>query len=102
MIVVELLAAKPDGDWGDIPALILHLIVPIADGVADTVDDAGGPERNPQHLDAPHERADEKAEQIDVDSEHQKYAQPVQLRQQMTLDPIVRRTASVLLEDARL
>src|SRR3954466_8550097 len=53
VVVVKLLAAKPDRDGRDVPALVLDLEVPIAEGVADAVDDASGPERDPDHLDAP-------------------------------------------------
>src|SRR3954464_6237800 len=70
VIVVELLAAKPDRDGRDVPALVLDLEVAIAEGVADAVDHTSRPERDPDHLNAPHRRTDEEAEQIDVDGEH--------------------------------
>ena len=55
VVVVELFAAEPDRDRRDVSALVLHFEVAIAERVANAVDDAGGPERNPQHLDAPHD-----------------------------------------------
>src|SRR6476619_4035637 len=43
VVVVELLAAEPDRDGRDVPALVLHRVIPVADRMADAVDDAGGP-----------------------------------------------------------
>src|SRR5690348_4745733 len=102
MVVVELLAAEPDGDGGDVPALVLHVEVAIAERVADAIDDAGRPERDPDHLHAPHERSDEEAEQPDVDAEHQQDADPVERREQMPLEPVGGRALAVFLEHARL
>ena len=79
VVVVQLLAAEPDGDRRDVAALVLHVVVAIAERVADAVDDAGGPERDPEHLHAPDERANEEAEQLDVDREHEQDAEPVEL-----------------------
>src|SRR5206468_7088197 len=70
--------------------------------VADAVDHAGSPERNPDHLNAPDRRADEEAEQVDVDGEHHEDARPIQRREEMALDPIVRGTLAVLLEHTGL
>ena len=78
VVVVQLLAAEPDRDRRDVPALVLHLEVAIAERVADAVDDAGGPEGDPHHLHAPDDRSDEEAEQVDVDGEHDEDAEPVQ------------------------
>src|SRR5205085_11012476 len=102
VVVVKLLAAKPDRDRGDVPALVLDLEIPVAKGVADTIDDSGGPERDPEHLDSPHKRTNEKAEEVDVDAEHQHDAEPVQTAEQVTLEPIVRCAFAVLLEHSRL
>src|SRR5687768_18113664 len=38
----------------------------------DSVDDSRSPERNPDHLCSPNEGADEEAEQIHIDHQHQK------------------------------
>src|SRR5262249_2215060 len=101
-IVVELLAAQPNRDRGNVPALVLHLEVPIAERMADAVHDTRGPERNPHHLHGPDERSNEKAEQIDVRAEHDDDPEPVQAAEQDALDPIVRRPLAVLLEHAGL
>src|SRR5262249_10991262 len=102
MIVVQLLTAEPDGDRRDIATLVLHLVVAIAECVADAVYDSGGPERNPQHLHAPHDRSDEEPEQIDVDREHDDDAEPVETAQDVPLDPIVGGAFAVFLEHPRL
>src|SRR5262249_32846655 len=65
-------------------------------------DDSGGPEWNPEHLDTPDDRANEEAEEIDVDRQHEQDADPIQLAEQVALDPVVRRSLSVLLEHAWL
>src|SRR6185437_10605960 len=65
-------------------------------------DDAGGPERDPHHLDRPDERSDEEAKQVDVGRKHDENANPVQAAEEMALDPIVRRSLAVLLEHPRL
>jgi hypothetical protein len=45
VVVVQLLAAEPDGDGRDVAALVLDVVVAVAERVTDAVDDAGGPER---------------------------------------------------------
>src|SRR5581483_3006051 len=102
MVVVELLAAGPDRERRDVPALVLDLEVPIPDRVADAVDDAGGPEGDPDHLHAPDDRANHDAEEVQVDAEEQDDAQRVAPGENMPLEPIVRRALAVLLEHAGL
>src|SRR4051812_12484725 len=99
---MELLSAQPDGNRRDVSTLILHIKVPISDSVTDSIDDPRSPERNPDHLHSPNKRADEKAEQIDVDREHNQNAHPVKRRQQMALEPVVRSSLSILVENAGL
>src|SRR5687768_17786822 len=83
VVVVKLFAAKPDRDRRYVPTCILHVEVPIADGVTNAVDDARCPERYPYHLNPPHERADEESEQVDVRKQHYEDSHPVQARQDM-------------------
>src|SRR6185295_10050492 len=59
VVVVQLFATKPDRDGRDVAALVLHVKVAIAKRMADAVDDASGPERDPHHLDRPNGRAEE-------------------------------------------
>ncbi len=70
--------------------------------MADAIHDSGGPERNPEHLHAPDKRPDEKAEQIGVNRQHHENAQPVQTAEEVTLDPVVRRSFAIFLEHSRL
>src|SRR3954468_6945699 len=77
VIVVQLFAAQPDCDWSDVPTLVLHLEIAIAEGMADAVHDAGGPEWDPQHLNAPDDGTNEETEEIDIDAEHDQDADPV-------------------------
>src|SRR5678815_4424789 len=98
MVVMQLLAAEPDCDRRDVPALVFHLEVPIAERVADTVDDPCCPKWDPDHLHAPHDRSDEKTEQVQIRRKHDDDAEPVQRREQRALDPVIRRPLSILLE----
>src|SRR5689334_450560 len=102
VVVMKLFTTQPNSDWSDVSALVLDLEIPIAQGVADAVHDAGSPEGDPEHLNAPNEWPDEESEQVDVDGEHDENAEPVEPTEDMPLEPVVRRALAVLLEDARL
>ena len=102
VVVVELLAAEPDRDRRDVTALILDVEVPVSNRVTNTIDDSRCPERNPYHLHAPDERSDEESEEINVGEQHDENANPVQPRQHIPLEPVVRRPFAVLLENAGL
>jgi hypothetical protein len=58
-------------DRDDVLALVLDLVVAGSRARAHAVSTPGRPERDPDHLDAPDERADEEAEQPDVDPQEQ-------------------------------
>src|ERR1043166_4400371 len=102
MVVVKLFAPQPDRDRRDVPALVLHFIVTVAEGVTDSVDDASRPERNPHHLDTPDHRSDEEPEQVNVESQHDENTKPIQAAEEIALDPVIRRALPVLLEHAGL
>ena len=102
VIVVELFAAEPDRDRGDVPALVLHFEVAIAERVADAVDDPGGPEGDPHHLYAPDHGADEESEQVEIDRQHQHDPEHVAAGQNVPLEPVVGCALAVLLEHAGL
>src|SRR5512144_1857432 len=70
--------------------------------MADAVDDSSGPERNPHHLDAPYDRPNKEAEQVDVDTEHKDDAKRVPSGKHMPLEPVVRSSLSILLENSGL
>src|SRR4051794_10395452 len=89
VVVVKLLAAKPDRDRRNVSALVLDVEIPVTNSVTNTVYDSSCPEGNPHHLHAPDERADEKAEQVDVDAKHDWNAKPVERGKEMPLQPVV-------------
>src|SRR6185369_2585451 len=57
---------------------------------------------DPDHLDAPDGGSDEQAEQIDVDGQHEEHAGEAEAREDVPLEPVVRRAAPVLLEHSGL
>jgi hypothetical protein len=65
--------------------------------VADAVDHTGGEERDPQHLHRPHGESD-RAEQGEVDPQHEADAEPGVLRVQLALDPVIGCAVAVFLE----
>ena len=68
--------------------------VPVTPIVADAVDDAGGPERDPDHLDAPHQQPGE-TEQHQVDAQHHQNALVATPGVEMALQRIIRRPLPV-------
>src|SRR5512143_1971503 len=99
MVIVQFLTAKPDREREDVAALVFHFVVTIANGMANAIDNPRSPERNPDHLDRPNDRADEKAEQIDIGHQHQEYSEPVETAQQEPLEKVIGCAASIFLED---
>ena len=83
----------PHGD--DVAAGVGRLEVAIAPVVADAVDDAGGRDRDPEHLHRPDGRAD-RAEQQQVDDQHQADALPAEARIEVALEPVVGRAVAEL------
>ena len=63
--------------------------------MADAVDDAGGGDRDPEHLHRPDRRAD-RAEQHHVEDQHHADALPAERRVEVALDPVVRRAVAEL------
>src|ERR1043166_5826372 len=102
VVVVQLLATEPDSDRRNVSTLVLHGEVAIPERVPDAVHDSRGPERNPQHLNTPDHRTHEEPEQIHIDTEHDDDAKPVEAIEHVALEPVVRRSLAVLLQDARL
>ncbi len=64
MVVVQLFAADQDAPGHQVGGGVAALEVAIADGMAQAVDHAGGPERNPHHLDRPDGDADSAEQQL--------------------------------------
>mmetsp|Transcript_10425 Transcript_10425/g.42444 ORF Transcript_10425/g.42444 Transcript_10425/m.42444 type:complete len:581 (+) Transcript_10425:6181-7923(+) len=95
VVVVQLFAADDQRPGDEVGRSVRRLEVAIAPVVADAVDDARGPERDPDHLDGPNRRADG-TEQGHVDDEHQRHALPAVLAVQVVLNPVIGRAAAVL------
>src|SRR5687768_5173459 len=102
VVVVQLLSTKPDGDGQNVLALVFHFEISVADSVAYAVDDSSSPERDPDHLHPPNDRANEEAEEIYVDGEHHQDSNPVERGQQVSLEPVVGGALAVFVEDSGL
>src|SRR5690606_7349135 len=83
-------------------ALVLHVEVAVAERVPHAIHYTSGPEGDPEHLHAPHERADVEAEEVDVDPQHDDDPEPGEAAEHVALEPVVGCPLSVLLEDAGL
>jgi hypothetical protein len=74
MVVVQFFTADQDAPGHQIGRRVAAFEVAVADGMAQAVDHAGGPDRDPHHLDGPDGDADG-AEQQQVDDGHDRHAQ---------------------------
>ena len=99
VVVVQLLAADPHAPGAEVGGGVGGLEVAVAPPVAQAVDHACGPERDPQHLDRP-DRDAGRAEQGGVDRQHQHRAEVGVRCVQLALDPVVGAAAAVLLDIA--
>ena len=95
VVVVQLFAADDDAPRHDVARRVDGFEVAIAPVVADAVDDAGGGDRDPQHLDGP-DRGAGGTEQRQVDDHHQRDALPLEAAVEVALDPVVRRAVAEL------
>ncbi len=75
VVVVQLFTANDDAPDGHIGRRILRLKIAVTGPVAQAIDDAGGHDRNPEHLHRPDGHADQ-AEKGQVDDHHQGHALP--------------------------
>ena len=57
MVVVQFLAADEDAPRHDVGACVGHVVAAVTEVVANAVNDAGSPERNPGDLREPDEQA---------------------------------------------
>src|SRR5690606_39198314 len=83
-----------DAPGHQIGGRVAALEVAITDGMAQAVDDACGPYRNPHHLHGPHRDA-EYAEQGQVDDRHQDHAANRVTAVNIALDPVIRAVLAV-------
>lgn len=93
VIVMQLFPADQNAPRNDIRACICRVEVAVPAKMADAVDHATRPERNPDHLDGIYRDADD-TKQRNVDHAQQAYAEARVLRIEVPLDPVVRRAVS--------
>ncbi len=95
MVVVQLLAADDDAPGNDVRARVLGRPVAVSPEVADAVDDARRPERDPGDLRDEDQRARNDAEQHDVGGAHQGEAEYRKAGVEVALEPVVGCTVAV-------
>ncbi|MCY1429962.1 hypothetical protein D9M71_458970 [compost metagenome] len=91
---MQLFATDDDAPRHQVGGGVAALEVAVAEGVAQAVDHAGGPERDPHHLHRPDGDADG-AEQQQVDHRHQRDAAQLVARVEVALDPVFRAVLAV-------
>ena len=94
VVVVQFFATNEDAPRHQIGRSIAALKVAITDRMAQTVDHARGPHRDPHHLHRPDGQADG-AEQQQINHQHQGYAQQLVSRIKIALDPVFRAVFAV-------
>ena len=94
VVVVQFLATDDQAPGRDVGGGVLRLEIAVAPVMAQAVDHAGGPERNPHHLQRPHGQA-RQSEQQHVDDEHERHAPHRAAVVQVALQPVVRRAVAV-------
>lgn len=97
MVVVQLLTTDPEPPRRQVRGGIGRFVVAVAPPVAQAIDHARGPERDPRHLDRPQGHAGQ-AEQHGIDREQQYRPQRGVRGIQVALDHIIRGAAPVLLD----
>jgi hypothetical protein len=97
VVVVQLLAADQDAPGHQVGGGVAALEVAVADGMAEAVDHARRPHRNPHHLHRPHGHA-EHAEQGQVDDCHEDDAAHREAAVDVALEPVI---GAVLAVDAQ-
>ena len=101
MVVVQFLTTDDEAPRRQVGRGVVAFDVAIAPPVAESVDDAGGHERDPDHLAGPDDDAPE-AEQGESEEQHQGRTEFRIAAVDVALEPVVRRTATVLLGDRRI
>ena len=89
VVVVQLFATNDESNRRHVRGSVWGLKVPIAPVVTDSVDHAGGPDRNPKHLDRPN-RGAPAAKHQDVEDQKRADAQDARARIHMALHPVIR------------
>ena len=100
VIVVQLFTTNQDTQRRDVAGVIGAFEIPIAQVMADTIDHAGSPYRNPHHLDRPDPDAVH-PEQRQVDHCHQGNTQGLVPAVEVALDPVFRGALAIALKGFR-
>ena len=95
MVVMQFLATDQDAPGQDVRAGIFAAEVAIAPEMADAVNDAGGPERNPRDLQREHDDAGHDAEKRDIDQAHDGEAGQRIARIDIALHPVIRSAVAI-------
>src|SRR6267378_2484851 len=98
MVVVQFLAADEDPPGDDVGARVGDVIAAIAKEVADAVDHARCPERDPRDLRQPDQDTGHHSEEQQVYRERREHAEDRVPGVEVTLHPVVRRTVSIALQ----
>ena len=101
VVVVQLLAAHDQPPRHQVGRGVGRLEIAVAAPVAEAVDDTGGPERDPRHLQRPDRDADH-AEQAKADQRQQGRPRGRPARVEMAFDPVVGRADAVGRQVARI
>lgn len=94
VVVVQLFTADEDAPGHQVGGGVAAFEVAVADGVAEAVDDAGGPDGDPHHLHGPDGHAGG-AEQRQVDDRHQGHAADGVARVDVAFEPVIRAVLAV-------
>src|SRR5437868_3931028 len=95
MIVVQLFATNPYTPWNQVGCSITAVVVAVTPEMTETVDDTGGPEWNPRHLDAPDQQTWQNPEQAHVDNQHDGHTELLAAAINIALEPVVWRAMTV-------
>ncbi|EWS63747.1 hypothetical protein Y695_03018 [Hydrogenophaga sp. T4] len=97
VVIVQFLAANDDAPGRHVGAGVGGFEVAVTPPVANAVDDAGGRDRDPHHLQGP-DRHPQHAEQRDVDDQHETHTQARATGVEVPLHPVVRRVVAITVQ----
>src|SRR5690606_21199468 len=97
VVVVEFLAADQDAQRSQVGAGVRRIEVAVAARMAETIDDAGRGDRDPEHLDAEDDQSGD-PEQEQVEREGDPDSQAGMTRIEIALAPVVRGAAAEALD----
>src|SRR5665213_2598808 len=89
MIVVKLFARKQHAERNDIAAGVLHFVIPVADRVAEAIDNSGGPEGNPCYLSGPHKKSQDRTKHEEINGEECNRPKKLMGNEELALDHVI-------------